>query len=107
MSTESKRKKGDLALLLEKSTGGPITLGKLLEAIRLGEELTQPQFAKKLGISKSHLNDIEKGRKSISPERAAKFAVILKYSPTRFVALSLQAMIDQAGLKMHVELRAA
>jgi transcriptional regulator with XRE-family HTH domain len=107
MSTENKRKKGDLALLLERSTGGPVTLGKLLEAIRLSEEKSQPDFAKVLKISKSHLNDIEKGRKAVSPERAAKFAKILRYSEERFVALSLQGLIDQAGLKLLVECRAA
>ena len=38
----------------------PITLGGFLEAVRLGEEMTQPQLARKLGTSKPHLNDIEK-----------------------------------------------
>ena len=107
MSTDNKRKKGDLAALLVKSTGGQVTLGKLIEAIRLGEEMTQPEFSKLLGISKSHLNDIEKGRKAVSPERAAKFAKILKYSTDRFVSLALQALVDQAGLKLQVEVRAA
>ena len=55
-------KKSDAVRYLEKVTGGPVTLGRFLEAVRLGEELTQPAFAKKLGLSKSHLNDIEKGR---------------------------------------------
>jgi transcriptional regulator with XRE-family HTH domain len=99
--------KNNLRLLLTKATGGPITIGKLIEAIRLGEEMTQPAFAKKLKISKSHLNDIEKGRKAISPERAAKFAKILKYSPERFVSLSLQGLLDEAGLKYQVDLKVA
>jgi transcriptional regulator with XRE-family HTH domain len=88
-------------------TGGPVTLGKLLEAIRLGEELSQTKFAKKLGISRSHLNDIEKGNKFVSPQRAARFAKALGHSPERFVELSLQALVDETGLKLKVEIKAA
>ena len=64
-------------------------------------------FAKKLGVSASHLCDIEKGRKVVSPERAAKFAKILGRSAEQFVRLSLQELIDEAGLKMSVEVKAA
>lgn len=69
--------------------------------------MTQPEFAKMLGISKSHLNDIEKGRKSLSPERAARFAKILGFSRARFVALSLQQLVDDAGLRLKVDVKAA
>ena len=92
---------------LEKVTGGPVTLGKFLEAVRLGEELTQPEFAKKLGISKSHLNDIEKGRKALSPDRAARFAKVLGYSEARLVTLALQDLVNRGGLKLHVAVKAA
>lgn len=105
MST--KNRKSDASRFLSKLTGGPVTIGKLLESIRLGEGLTQPQFAKNLGISKSHLNDIEKGKKSVSPERAARFAKLLGYSEERFVTLSLQALLDEAGLNFTVDLKAA
>lgn len=95
-------KKSETMKFLEKITGGPLTLGRLLEAIRLGEELSQAEFAKKLKISRSHLNDIEKGNKAVSPERAARFAKSLGHSVERFVELSLQSMVDQAGLKLKV-----
>ncbi|MGZ3687283.1 MAG: helix-turn-helix domain-containing protein [Bdellovibrionota bacterium] len=107
MSTGNSRKKSDALKLLESATGGPVTLARLIEAIRLGEEMTQPEFAKRLGISKSHLNDIEKGRKVVSPERAARFARALAYSEKRFVKLALQAQLDQFGLKFRVALDAA
>ena len=105
MST--KNEKNATLKFLEKKTRGPVTFGKLIEAIRLGEALTQPALAKQLGISKSHLNDIEKGRKSVSPERAAHFANLLGYSKERFITLSLQAMLDEAGLNFIVEVKAA
>jgi transcriptional regulator with XRE-family HTH domain len=87
---------------LEKLTGGPVTLGKLIEAIRLGEETSQVEFAKRLQISRSHLNDIEKGNKAVSPERAARFARALGHSEERFVELALQSLVDEAGLKLKV-----
>ena len=102
-----KNKKSSTLHFLEGLTGGPVTFGKLLEAIRLGEDMNQPEFSKLLRISKSHLNDIEKGRKAVSPERAAKFAKVLGYSKERFVALSLQAQVDNAGLKLKVDVKAA
>jgi transcriptional regulator with XRE-family HTH domain len=60
-----------------------------------------------LGISKSHLNDLEKGRKAVSPERAARFAACLGYSEARFVKLALQDLVDRGGLKLLVDVRAA
>lgn len=84
-----------------------MTLSGFLEAVRLGEEATQPAFAKKLGISKSHLNDIEKGRKAVSPDRAARFARVLGYSEARLVKLALQDLVDRSRLKLHVDVKAA
>lgn len=95
-------KKSDTRKFLEKITGGPVTLGKLIESIRLGDDLSQADFAKKLKISRSHLNDIEKGNKAVSPERAARFAKALGHSAERFVELSLQSLVDEAGLKLKV-----
>ena len=100
-------KKSQASRFLEKLTGGPVAFGRLLAAIRKGEEMTQPVFAAKLGLSKSHLNDIEKGRKVVSPERAARFAKLLGYSETRFVKLALQDLVDRNGLKLAVDVRAA
>jgi len=95
-------RKSETRKFLQKITGGPVTLGKLIEAIRLGEEISQADFAKRLKISRSHLNDIEKGHKAVSPERAARFAKALRHSEERFVELSLQSLVDEAGLKLKV-----
>ena len=75
--------------------------------MRVGEELTQLAFAEKLGLSRSHLNDIEKGRKAVSPERAARFAEVLGYSEARLVQPALQDLLDRGGLKLHVDVIAA
>lgn len=92
---------------LERVAGRPLTLGGLLESLRLGEGMSQTAFARKLGVSPSHLCDIEKGRKVVGAERAARFARIPGRSPEQFVRLSLQELIDEAGLKMRVNIEAA
>jgi len=102
-----KRKKSAAMKFLEDITGGPLSLGKFLQSIRLGEEISQVEFARQLGISKSHLCDIEKGRKLVSPERAVIFAKILKYSSEQFVRLALQDQVEKAGLKFKVKIEAA
>jgi len=105
MSTKSK--KSDAIKFLESLTDGPLTFARLLEAIRLGEEMSQVAFAKKLKISRAHLCDIEKARRYVSPERAAKFAKILKYSEERFIKLALQDQLSRAGLDYVVDIEAA
>lgn len=102
-----KKRKSASMKFLEDITGGPLSLGKFLQSIRLGEEMSQVEFSEQLGISKSHLCDIEKGRKLVSPERAAVFAKILKYSPEQFVRLALQDQVEKAGLKFKVQIEAA
>jgi len=102
-----KRKSSEAMKLLAKLSGGPLTLGRAIESVRKSEELTQLDCAKKLRVSKSHLCDVEKGRKSVSPERAAKWAKILGYPESVFVQLAIQAELDAAGLKYRVEIEAA
>lgn len=100
-------KKSGTMKFLEALSGRPLTLGGLLESMRIGEGLSQVAFARKLGVSPSHLCDIERGRKVVSPERAARFARILGRSPEQFVRLSLQGLVDEAGLKMKVNVGVA
>ena len=57
---------------------GNMTLGLFLIAFREAEDLSQVEFAKKLGISRANLCDIEKGRKIPSPARSARIAKKLK-----------------------------
>ena len=106
MST-SKKQKSEAVKFLEKVTGGSLTLARLLNSIRRSEDETLEEFSKRLGVSRQHLCDIEKERKVVSPERAAKFAKILGYSKEQFVALALQALVDDAELDLKVEVKAA
>lgn len=93
--------------LIEKITGGKLIFGKLIWAIRKSEEIRQVDFAKRLGISKQHLCNIEHDRKTISPQLAAKYAVKLGYSEKQFIRLVLQDELDKAGLPFNVEVKQA
>jgi len=95
------------ALELLESLHGPMTLGDMLWSLRTSDEISQAEFAKRLGVSRSHLCDVEKGRKVVSPERAAAWAKILGFPPTVFVKLALQEQLDRAGVKMSVKVEAA
>ena len=80
-------------------------IGSFLRAWRLSEELSQKEFAKKLGLSPANICDIEKGRKGVSAERAEEIALILDYSPTVLVRLAIEGQLHAAGLKYKVELK--
>jgi transcriptional regulator with XRE-family HTH domain len=103
------KKKSAARKFMEEITGGPLTLSALLYAIRVGEEMSQAEFALRIGVSKSHICDIEKGRKHVSPMRAMQFAKILKYSEEQFVRLALQDIVNQLNQKpvWRVELKRA
>lgn len=104
---KAKRKKSEAIELLEKISGGPLTLGRAIESIRKSQDISQDECAKKLGVSKSHLCDVEKSRKTVSPERAAKWARVLGYPESVLVRLAIQDELDAAGLKYKVEIEAA
>lgn len=89
---------------IEKITGTKLTLGKLIWAIRQGDNISQVEFAEKLNISRQHLCDIEHERKTISPRLAAEYAEILGYSAEQFIRLSLQDLVDRDGLNVQVDI---
>ena len=92
---------------LEKKLGKKLTLGNFIWSIRMGEEISQTDFAKKLGVSKQYLCDLERGRKSVSPKKAKNFAEILGYSPEQFIMLAIQDALALDGIHMIVKVKAA
>ncbi len=104
---KARGKKSEAIELLEKISGGPLTLGRAIESIRKSQDLSQDECAKKLGVSKPHLCDVEKSRKTVSPERAARWARTLGYPESVLVRLAIQDELDAAGLKYKVEIEAA
>src|ERR1700722_14387673 len=93
--------------LEERILGGPLTFGAAVEGLRVGEELSQAAFARKLGVSRQYLCDFEKGRRLASPEQAARFAKAFGHPPNVLVRLALQDSIRASGLKLKVSVEAA
>lgn len=104
MSISSKLTKKSLKQL-QKITGSSLTLGGLILAIRRSDEISQVDFAYKLGVSKQYLCDLEHDRKSVSPKLAATYAKILGYAPEQFIRLCLQDIVDREGLKVIIEVK--
>jgi len=103
----TREKKSETMRLMERITGGPLTIGKILWALRKCDEIPQTTFARKLGISKQHLCDIEKGRKFVTPARAALFAKKLGHPPAYFIQIALEEDLRHIGLKLSIKVEAA
>ena len=72
---------------------------------RFGSMTTE--YAKKLGLSRANLCDLEKGRKLITPERAARMAKKVGVPEKVLIQLAIQDSLHAARLKYTVELKAA
>ena len=101
------RKKSAAKRFLEELRGEPLTFGRMIESIRTADEISQVALAKKMRMSRAHLCDIEKGRRTVSVERAAQFAKALGYSVHQFVATALQDQLRKAGVSGTVHLESA
>ena len=96
--------KGVDAIAFLEKLDGPLTFAGAISSIRMCDEISQAAFARRLGISRQNLCDIEKGRATVSPERAARWANMLGYNVAVLVGLALQGQVDAAGLGMKVSL---
>ena len=77
-------------------------LALFLKSHRLGEELTQAQMARFLGISKQRVSDIENARSNVSIKLCQKFAKKLGFPAEWLVKLALQDQINKAKLNLKV-----
>lgn len=101
------KKKSSAMKFLEKIGGGQLTFGSMIHSIRLCDEISQTSLAEKMHMSRSHLCDIENGRRFVSVEKAAEFAKVLGYSETQFVATLIEDQLRNAGMPFVVELKKA
>ena len=78
------------------------SLGEFLKAHRLGEGLSQVQFAEFLGISKQRLCDLEHDRSNVSIRFCKELAQLLDLPPEWVVKLALQHLLNKEGLNLKV-----
>ena len=93
----------NLSSLLDKELG-PVSFGGFLRGARASKDLTQTEMAKMLGMAKSTLCDIEKGRHLVSPELAAKITKKCKLSILVAVEAAIQDQLRKAKLGFKVNL---
>src|SRR4051812_47414983 len=96
----------DLARLLADDLG-PLTFGRFLRGSRTTRDMTQVEMAGLLGLSRSTLCDIEKGRQAVSAELAARIARACGLSEVLAVEAALMDQLRRAGLDMRVQVQAA
>jgi len=96
----------DLARLLEDDLG-PLTFGRFLRGARTTRDMTQVELARLLGLSRSTLCDIEKGRQVVSAELAAKIARKCGLSEVLAVEVVLTDQLRRAKLDMRVSVQSA
>ena len=104
MSTRSKNLFGTRDL--ERRLKGR-TIRAFLRDWRRTHEMSQAAFARKLGMSRANLCDIERGRKGVGPEKAAEIAAIVGYSVHVLVEMAIEEQLEASGLRFSVSLKPA
>ncbi len=106
---ESRRTKHDAQTnaFLTSLNRGALTFGQLLASLRQADEAGLAQFAATLGISRQHLHQLETGQKSVSPERAVRFARLLGQSESYFLQLALQDLANDSGITAYIQVMVA
>ncbi|MBL7665193.1 MAG: helix-turn-helix transcriptional regulator [Bacteriovoracaceae bacterium] len=83
---------------------GKLSFGDVLKAFRASEEISQTDFAKKLGLSIQNVCDIEKGRRIPSPSRTARIAKKLGLPEKAMIEFSIRDSLKSEGLNYNVRL---
>lgn len=89
--------------VIEKLTG-PYTFAMFMRSMRTTLDLSQIEMAKKLGISKQSLCDIENGRTLVSVVTAVKYARLGGLSEIVAVEACIQDQLKKAQMDYRVRL---
>lgn len=88
-------------------TYGLFSFATFMLGIRTTLDLSQVEMAKKLGISKAALCEIEKGRTHVSPETAVHYAKQAGFSETLALEACFQDQLRKAKIKKRVRIEDA
>lgn len=86
---------------------GPFTFATFIRGVRTTLDLTQVEMAKKLGISRAALCEIEKGRTLVGPQAAVRYAKKAGFSDTLALEACLQDQLRKANIKKRVRIEDA
>lgn len=93
------------ALEATKEIWESMTFGGLIRSLRTTDEISQVHLAKKLGVSKQFLSDVENNRKDVGISFAKKVADVLNYSIEPFIELLIRDQLKKQNLKYIIELK--
>lgn len=84
-----------------------MTFGGLVHSLRQSDEITQVELAKKIGVSKQFLSDVEHNRKDVGIAFAKKISEALGYSIEPLIELLIRDQLRRQNLDYIVELKHA
>lgn len=82
-----------------------MTFGGLVKSLRISDDITQVNLARKLGVSKQFLSDVEHDRKDIGISFAKKVSDALGYSIEPLIELIIRDQLRKQNLNYKVELK--
>lgn len=77
-----------------------LTIGEFIRDMRLCEEVTQTELAKRLGISKQALSDIEHNRKPVGVQFIKKFCNEINIEPEPLLKIYFRNLMKKTHQKM-------
>lgn len=81
-------------------SGGWVAL--VIQSALKRDQMTQSAASTVLGVSRSHLCDVMKGRKMLSVSAGAAWAKALRLRPEAMLTAVIQDQLDAAGLRFWV-----
>ncbi len=95
------------ALDATQDTWRKMTFGGLVRSLRMSDEISQVDLAKKLQVSKQFLSDVENNRKDVGIAFAKKVSDVLGYSVEPLIELLIRDQLRRQHLDYIVELKHA
>jgi transcriptional regulator with XRE-family HTH domain len=95
------------ALEATKDIWSEMTFGGLVHSLRLSDDITQDELAKRVGVSKQFLSDVEHNRKDVGIAFAKKMSDALGYSIEPLIELLIRDQLRRQHLDYIVELKHA
>src|SRR3990167_7230781 len=95
------------ALEATKGIWNEMTFGGLIRSLRMSDDLSLVELAKKIGVSKQFLSDVEHNRKDVGIGFAKKISDSLGYSIEPLIELLIRDQLRRQHLNYIVELKHA
>ena len=95
------------ALNATKDIWEKMSFGGLVRSLRLSDGITQVELAKRVGVSKQFLSDVEYNRKDVGISFAKKISEALEYSIEPLIELLIRDQLRRQHLNYTVELKKA